>query len=1079
MFLMKGNRNAALIAGLILSMTLAFSAPMAALGSDTAEGAGAGETGYSEDAQFSDLEGSSGEESEEEQVKTYTVTYSLNGHGDSWEEEVEEGSTAVDWADYPEDDGYTFTGWYTDSSCDKEWDTSSAISSDTKVYAGWEKIPEEEPEETEKEEESETESTEQSSGEDTGKSSVTESSEEDEKTSENSLSGSNDTSSAAKEASSSGDSSSVSSEAGNDADTSSSSTAAAASTGSTSSSSSSTSSQTASSSDSATSGTASTGSTDTAASGSTDTAAATTETATGKIKTQPQSVSVEYPAGAAFTVEATDTSTVKSYQWYLYDKSSKKSIKLDGSTAQTASLVIPSTTKNDNGRIYYCKLTFEDGSTVESGQAVLKITNKSESKPVLYVGNYAINPGETLFISGKDISTKNADSDSETVVIGGKTYYKYNSITFNSNKKLITFRNVHISNENAQYDHAYSPAVGVRLVVDKNTVEEYTIELIGENQIGIANLDSETDDDETALRFDFDNAKKTPNVVIEGEEDGVSLKTVSGTKAIVCDGDLEIATTVTVSPKKGDTITNGIKCDNLTVSTGGILTANAYGTCVNVSEKFSMESGSKAILQSITSKSPSKKAALYAGKEVELEGGALKVVSTAGSSTNVSTYSGIETGGDLNISEGSTLVVTSKTNGTVYGIKVSDAFSLEDSHMSVTSESSDGKGKVFGVLCGSSLITLAKEKVYTVQSVATDGIAFAALTGSSGSSARKYKESYTPARIKFDNSGVVVPSSYAISTGSFKNDSEYKYIETVYNKNSTTAPAETVRFDSENHVWGTPAYTWASDYKTCTATVTCTNYPAHVKTETATSSSSQTKAPTCTAKGQTTYTAAFTDSAFSTQTKTVENIAALGHTYGDWVVTTKPTLTSTGIKKRKCSVCGAIESQTIEKLEEGTYKIKKGSSLSWTKESGKSLEVKIERTTNNSTAFSHFQGILLDGKVLDKKYYTAKSGSVIIKFKSDFLSKVGVGTHTLTYGFEDGDNPSSKLVIKAASSSSSSSSSNKSTANTNTAKSAKTGDNTNILVWVLTLCAAGAAVVLIQRYKKNSKKKDAGSDSQK
>ena len=45
----------------------------------------------------------------------YTVKYDMNGHGDSYTEEVEEGAYAVDWADSPEEEGYTFLGWFYDS----------------------------------------------------------------------------------------------------------------------------------------------------------------------------------------------------------------------------------------------------------------------------------------------------------------------------------------------------------------------------------------------------------------------------------------------------------------------------------------------------------------------------------------------------------------------------------------------------------------------------------------------------------------------------------------------------------------------------------------------------------------------------------------------------------------------------------------------------------------------------------------------------------------------------------------------------------------------------------------------------
>ena len=82
-----------------------------------------------------------------------------------------------------------------------------------------------------------------------------------------------------------------------------------------------------------------------------------------------------------------------------------------------------------------------------------------------------------------------------------------------------------------------------------------------------------------------------------------------------------------------------------------------------------------------------------------------------------------------------------------------------------------------------------------------------------------------------------------------------------------------------NHDWNAPAYTWNADNTVCTATRTCKRDAGHKETATATVTSAQTKAPTCTAKGETTYTAAFTEAWANTQTKTVDNIAALGH---DW-----------------------------------------------------------------------------------------------------------------------------------------------------------------------------------------------------
>ena len=81
------------------------------------------------------------------------------------------------------------------------------------------------------------------------------------------------------------------------------------------------------------------------------------------------------------------------------------------------------------------------------------------------------------------------------------------------------------------------------------------------------------------------------------------------------------------------------------------------------------------------------------------------------------------------------------------------------------------------------------------------------------------------------------------------------------------------------HDWGEPTYTWAEDYSTVTAVRVCQNDETHEETETVNTTSAVTTPATCEGMGETTYTAVFTNSAFETQTKTVANIAALGHDY--------------------------------------------------------------------------------------------------------------------------------------------------------------------------------------------------------
>lgn len=79
------------------------------------------------------------------------------------------------------------------------------------------------------------------------------------------------------------------------------------------------------------------------------------------------------------------------------------------------------------------------------------------------------------------------------------------------------------------------------------------------------------------------------------------------------------------------------------------------------------------------------------------------------------------------------------------------------------------------------------------------------------------------------------------------------------------------------HAWGAAEYKWSDDYKSCTATIKCTNCEA-VETDTAIIGIDTTPA-TCTVDGKTVYTATFSSNLFTTKPKEV-TIDKLGHTYG-------------------------------------------------------------------------------------------------------------------------------------------------------------------------------------------------------
>ena len=115
------------------------------------------------------------------------------------------------------------------------------------------------------------------------------------------------------------------------------------------------------------------------------------------------------------------------------------------------------------------------------------------------------------------------------------------------------------------------------------------------------------------------------------------------------------------------------------------------------------------------------------------------------------------------------------------------------------------------------------------------------------------------------------------------------------------------------HDWNTPTYTWADDNSTCTATRTCNNGD-HPETEMVAATPQATPATECTGYGSVKYTAVFTNDAFATQTKEVIDSEALGHDWGEWVVTLEPTCENGGSKYHICSRCSTTEEAEIEKL---------------------------------------------------------------------------------------------------------------------------------------------------------------------
>ena len=70
-------------------------------------------------------------------VQALTVTFDLNGHGDSFTQEVVSGGKAS-MPSTPVSAGYVFVGWYSDQACTNEYNFNTTITAAKTIYAKWE-----------------------------------------------------------------------------------------------------------------------------------------------------------------------------------------------------------------------------------------------------------------------------------------------------------------------------------------------------------------------------------------------------------------------------------------------------------------------------------------------------------------------------------------------------------------------------------------------------------------------------------------------------------------------------------------------------------------------------------------------------------------------------------------------------------------------------------------------------------------------------------------------------------------------------------------------------------------------------
>lgn len=293
------------------------------------------------------------------------------------------------------------------------------------------------------------------------------------------------------------------------------------------------------------------------------------------ITVQPQDALVSYPDGATFSVEVANPDLVASYQWHVIDQDQNDFV-MDGETGDDPTLFIPSTVQRDQELFAYCVIKDTEGNTYSTRKASLDQENRyTEKKPVFYVGEYALEPGESL-----NLATTYHDPEHQYPLGRGV-------VTFDANGHDIILDNV-------LYDNAYTTAalVGVSANValdlewqtpDPDVVQEVNLILKGgENKIVDRLYQPQVNLSGFPVFFCFWGrdlqAAYSPKVnIVEDANDPGFLTVVNGTAAIYAYAELTIDADINIDQNRleyGD----GIEAFSIDIKEGHNLNLHTNGS---------------------------------------------------------------------------------------------------------------------------------------------------------------------------------------------------------------------------------------------------------------------------------------------------------------------------------------------------------------------------------------------------------------------------------------------------------------------------------------------------------------------
>ncbi len=133
---------------------------------------------------------------------------------------------------------------------------------------------------------------------------------------------------------------------------------------------------------------------------------------------------------------------------------------------------------------------------------------------------------------------------------------------------------------------------------------------------------------------------------------------------------------------------------------------------------------------------------------------------------------------------------------------------------------------------------------------------------------------------------------------------------------------------------------------------------------------------------------------------------ATGSKWDGGVQTKAPTYTDEGEMTYTCESCGATKTESIEKLKLNEYDILEGADTTHV------LKVDESHASRVNCEVEYFLDVMVDGKTVDPKYYTVKSGSTIVTFTKEFLDSLSVGDHEVKFLFTNGTAKATITVVE-------------------------------------------------------------------